>query len=226
MELDIMKKLLLTAAALLGLAATTAQATPSLQITVQQGSGTILSASGSNPLITNLATTNFSVNVQIGLVDEVMPSIDLGSSVISSGNGGTLTVTLSVQGLTTLEAANQWLSQFSGNWNTPGTTVTLQTYVNAANQAVNTTTGSVGSAVLLGTLNGTSSPFAASGTSAIVSASAPFSLIEVLTITTTGAGSLSLDASIVRVPEPMSLALFGAGLLGLGGLARRNQREA
>lgn len=220
-----MKKLLLTAVALLGFA-TAAQAAPSLQITAQQGFGTILSATGSNPLISNLATANFTVNVQIGLVDEVMPSIDLGSSILVSGNGGRLTVTLSVQGLTTIEAVNQWLSQFSGNWNTPGTTVTLQTYINADNQAVDTTNGSLGSVVLLGTLDGTASPFATAQASAIVTAGAPFSLIEVLTVTTTGAGTLSLDGSIARVPEPMSIALFGAGLLGLGSLAGRSRRVA
>ncbi|MDB5373268.1 MAG: sorting protein [Belnapia sp.] len=212
----------------LGLAITTAVtaiAAPFLQITVQQGAGVIQSATGTNPLVTNLTTPTFFVNVQTGIVDTAAPSIDLGSSILANG-AGTLTVTLSVQGLTSLVDANKWLTQFSGNWSTPNTTVTLKTYIADNNGLVNTANNTLpGGAVLLSTLIGSATPFATLATSGTTNTTGTFSLIEVLTVTTSGAGAISLDGSITRVPEPMSIALFGAALLGMGGLARRSRKQ-
>ena len=222
--IGIMKKLLLTAV-FLGFSAVVAQAAPLLQITVQEGAGVVQSATGGNPLITNLTTTNFAVDVQIGLVDTAAPSIDLGSSILASG-AGTLTVTLSVMDLTSVSDVNKWLSQFSGNWATPSTTVTLQTYIADNSKSVDTTTNALPSgAKLLSTLSGSASPFATSATSGITNTTGTFSLIEVLTVTTTGAGSISLDSSITRVPEPMSITLFGTALLGLGMVNRKRKKD-
>lgn len=220
-----MKKFLMAAVALL--AATAAQAAPFLQVTVRQGTGVVQGTKGVDPLITTLTTQNFTVKVQTGIVDAATPSIDLDTSILARGGGGRLTVTFSVQGLTSLVDANAWLTQFSGNWATPNTTVTLATYIADNNGLVNTTNNALPSgAVLLSTLNGGSSPFATQATSGTTSTTNTFSLIEVLTVITTGPGTMSFDGSITRVPEPMSIVLFGAGLLGLGGLTRHGRRDA
>lgn len=61
--------------------------------------------------------------------------------------------------------------------------------------------------------------FAGSGSGSVVAV--PFSLTLVSAITHTDVGRSTLNSEIVPVPEPTTLFLMGAGLLGLGILARK-----
>jgi hypothetical protein len=53
-----------------------------------------------------------------------------------------------------------------------------------------------------------------------------FSLTEVITLTATGPGSFLSSDDAIRVPEPMSLGLLGAGLAGIGLIRRRRANAA
>jgi hypothetical protein len=103
-------------------------------------------------------------------------------------------------------------------------TVTYQVFGNSGN-----TTGTLNSA---GTLSGGGSSlvsFGSTGMPASESASgtlnglgSAYSLTEVVTVTTTGAGTTSIDAGFTStVPEPSCLALLGAGVSTLAVRRRR-----
>jgi hypothetical protein len=144
------------------------------------------------------------------------PALDLSSVDISSSAGGTLVITLSADGYMAPVGSAGWLTQFSGNFISGAATVTLQTYLDNSNTLLATTT-------LLSTLTATTTPFALSEFVGATTVS-PYALTEVLTITTTGAAHVSLDASLTDAPEPASLAILGSALAGLGTLARRRKR--
>jgi hypothetical protein len=63
-------------------------------------------------------------------------------------------------------------------------------------------------------------PFSGTGTGS-VSLSAPYSLTIIADISHSGDGSTSFDAEIQAIPVPAAVWLFGTGLLGLVGVARR-----
>jgi hypothetical protein len=94
--------------------------------------------------------------------------------------------------------------------------VTQQTYLDSTNTLLGTDTP-------LGTLSSSTTPF---GLSDVADATlpGPFAITEIFTVTTAGAAQVSLDGSVVYAPEPASLALLGAGMLGLAAFSRRKNR--
>jgi hypothetical protein len=196
-------------------ACSSAPAHAGLEMELQSGGSTITQSSASGPLVVTQAIGNFTSVTEIGTTTPT-PSIDLASVDVSGSAGGILVVTFSANGFTTPTGAVNWLSQFSGNIIFGSATVTQQTYLDTTNTLLGTGT-------LLGTLTSSTTPFGLSGV-ADATISGPFALTEIFTITTTGAAQVSLDGSIVYAPEPASLAILGAGMLGLAAFSRRKSK--
>lgn len=173
--------------------------------------------SATDPLIVSQPFGTFSTNVEVNNVVTDPLSIDLGSTNVSTSTPGTLVITASVSGLTAPIGLEQFLTQFSGNFSGAVTSVSLQSFVDDTNTLFGTGTP-------LDSLSSSNSPFSKSSLDAAATVN-PFALTEVLTVTTSGAASLSLDASITAVPEPASLALFGTAFAGLVALRRRRRKN-
>ena len=149
----------------------------------------------------------------LGFPDMTSPALDTNSVNVSSDNAGTLKIYITEQGLPSPLGVSNFLSSFTTNLvNGAITSVTESTYIDSAN-------GLFGGTMLA------SATFTAIGTSNKVTASpdltGPFSETTVYTITSTGSGNANDTIDIATVPEPASIAIIGAGLLGLGGLRRR-----
>jgi len=202
---------------------TQASASPILGIELLQGIYSYQTTSAAdNPLMISKSIGTFTMNGEInGLVTDPL-SMDLTSWNVSSGAGGTLTIIASATGLDT-PIWPGFLSQFSGNFSGAVTSVTLQTYLSTSNTMFDTT------GILLSSLTGTGSPFATYGNSN-ATATGPFGITEVMTITTSGQATLSLDGSIASAPEIDASSGIAAIalLLGVVGLVseRRRQPEA
>jgi hypothetical protein len=220
-----MRQFLLASAVALAAAlpiASGAEAAPMLGLTVQSGGessfqSVALGSDGGSYNFAAVTVGNFTAN-NIGTQLFSPDYIDLATFDLSSNAGGTLVITLTGAGFTSPFGVSNWLTQFTGNVANGTATVAAQSYLDNSDTLNNP--GCAVGCTSLSSVNLGSSATA----SAVTDGS--FALTEVITITTTGNTRLSLDASVSNVPEPVSLALLGTGLAGIGLTRRRAVRNA
>ena len=157
----------------------------------------------------------FNINVSTGvnnttLGSALIPSLDLNSIDITMGIGvGSLDVYLTDTGFGGLGPAIMAIGGVTaGN-------VTYSAWADGSNVAF-----AMGNP--LGILGPYSGPAfsGTTGTLGLAASSAPYSLTQQVSIVHTKAGATSFNATVV-VPEPMTPALLGLGLIGVAAFARR-----
>jgi hypothetical protein len=202
----------------LGVAAS-AQAVPILRLTTSSGAQTVADGDGADVNPTTGAVTlvhadaQWIVNVATGLSKPLLgspdaPELDLNSVNMTSTGGGWIEIELTDTGFTAQDAA----TVFASLGGTTSGAVSYKTYFDPSNTAFGKVTELTSVAAL--------GPAFAHTAGNTLSSAGLYSLTLLVRITHAGQQASSFDAA-VKVPEPGTLLLLGAGCVVLAAVKRR-----
>lgn len=156
--------------------------------------------------------------------EQYAPFLDISTFDASTGGGGSaLTVLLSVSNVTSLTGLYEVINHIGGTNSASGTTVTTQAFLS-------TTTTFCGS-TLCGTaltplLSLTGASYSGSTNQANLFPGGPYSVTLAITIDSHGLADTTSFDNELDIPEPATLSVLGASLLGLGTGIRRKLTKA
>lgn len=221
-----MKKMIALLAGLMMMAAASAWAIPTLQLndgatTVTVADGSALDSNPAAGVVTYIGQVgaNWSINVSTGITmpaqgSALNPYMDLNSVNMSNG-AGSISIMFSETGFVGTPAITGFSTKVGG---TTAGSFTLDSFYDPSNALF-------GQANPLANLG----PFGAgafSGTEQNSASTGPlYSLTLKANILHNGPGTTSFDAELTPVPEPGTIVLLGAGLLGLGIYGRRRAKK-
>lgn len=215
-------KRITTLTASMALAATTllgAQQAQALAISISDGVNTISASDTDSDGVVYLlsAIGSWNINVVTGVGNTVIGTPEIYglhlNSLNAGGGTGTLTVMITDTNVTKLNAP--FITSLGG---VTGGTASFATYLSASNTEFSLDT-------LLSSSGSQSGAFSDSDSGYINGLLGPYSTTLVGYITHDQKWDISSFDYEVKIPEPMTLALFGAGLLGMGLIGRRKRQS-
>lgn len=221
-----MNRALLTAAATVAVSLGAAQpGHATLMLEISDGTTTqALSDLGNTGIITfDSAIGAFSTNVTTAISKPIIgsaqqPDLDLNSVDVTNraSNGGTLTIQVTDTDFLGGSGIATFLNTIGGTQSAG--TLGVNTYLDCGNTPF-------GQGTLLTSQNFSTTPFSGGASTFVNGCNGSYSLTQVLTLTMPGGAHVSFDSDLA-LPEPATLALFGAGLIGIGISARRRRKAA